>query len=246
MSKENLERILDQANKADWEIASQAWFRYQSICGTIAKNCGYPLPVGCAVFAALSPNSDYLGNIRDCGRVLAAARKGWSIDDFKVSSYGNNKRKAWRIVHGENPLDLIVFPKTRNFFLNILNPNDPHPVTVDGHIINAWNNKRMKLSDANMRLKRGVYDQIAEDIRQIAVERRIIANIVQGLIWYCWKRLHRIRHSDQMEFWGVDYMAAGLGFQPEMVGTSGIAPETSRVSSECSALSYAPENKMVA
>ena len=217
MSRENLERVLDMANDADWQIARQAWFRYHRIVAGIAARHGFSVEIGAAVFSALSPNSDYLGNIRDTNRLLAAAAAGKGLDGFKVSTYGANKVKAWRIVQGEKPLDLIVFPKTRNFFLNVLDPNDPAPVTVDGHIFNAWAGRRIPLNSAAMKGSQKRYDEVADAIRQIGAERRIISNVVQGSLWYCWKRLHRIKHSDQMEFWGPDYLAAQLGFELEMV-----------------------------
>jgi hypothetical protein len=214
MGKENLERVFNQASAWDIEVARNAWFRYQRLCGAIAQKHGFPMEIGAAVFAALSPNSDYHGNLRDTDRLLAAARAGQGIDTFSVSAYGNNKHKAWRLVHGEEPLELIVAPKTRNFFLNISDPTDPLPVTVDGHIFNAWANERLPLQSAAQRERSKHYQEVAEAIRQIGAERRLLPNVVQGLIWHCWKRLHHIRSSDQLEFWGSDYLAAGLGFGP--------------------------------
>jgi hypothetical protein len=213
MGKENLERVMDQANRWDIETAEKAWFRYQKIVSQIAFTHGRSMVVGAAVFAALSPNNDYLGNLRDTARLLAAYRQGLTVDDFGVSTYHNNKRKAWRIAQGENPLDLIVFPKTRSFFLNIVDPSNPDPVTVDGHIFNAWTGVRIPLVSAAQKLRHGLYDTVAEDIRQIGAERRMIPNVVQGIVWYAWKRLHRIKHSDQLEFWPMDYVVAGLGFE---------------------------------
>jgi hypothetical protein len=213
MSKDNLQRVLDTASDGDWKVAEAAWFRYQRITGTIAKKYGFGACIGAAVFAALSPNSDYLGNIRDTNRLLAAAGAGKGLDDFKVSSYGQNKLKAWRIARGEDALSLIVANKTRNFFLNIMDPTDPVPVTVDGHIFNAWMNRRMKLTDANMNLRNGDYEKVADDIRYIGADRKILPNVIQGLIWYAWKRMHRIRHSDQLCFWADDAIVAGLGFE---------------------------------
>lgn len=213
MGKENLERVMDQANRWDIETAEAAWFRYQRIVGQIAWQHGRTMIVGAAVFAALSPNNDYLGNLRDTARLLAAHAQGLTVDDFGVSTYHNNKRKAWRIAQGEQPLDLIVFPKTRSFFLNIVDPSNPEPVTVDGHIFNAWTGERIPLVSAAQKLRHGLYDTVAEDIRQIGAERRMIPNVVQGVIWYAWKRIHRIKHSDQLEFWPMDYVVAGLGFE---------------------------------
>lgn len=215
MSKENLERVLENVSQADWEIAGQAWFRYNKIVGGIAERCNFTTRTGAAVFAALSPNNDYLGNLRDTARLLIAAEAKMGLSDFKVSTYGANKIKAWQIAHGTEPLDLIIAPKTRNFFLNVADPTDPNPVTVDGHIFNAWCNRRVPLNSADMKGVSKHYDTVADAIREIGLERRLLPNMVQGLIWYCWKRMHNIRISGQMEFWGSDYLVAGLGFEIE-------------------------------
>jgi hypothetical protein len=215
MSRENLERVLDKATEADWEIASEAWFRYHRIVAAIAGRYGFSVETGAAVFSALSPNSDYLGNLRDTNRLLGSAAAHKAFDQFTVSTYGANKRKAWRIVHGERPLDLIVAPKTRNFFLNVYNPLDPVPVTVDGHIFNAWNGKRMPLNSAGMKGNQKHYEEVANVIRQLGSERKILPNVLQGLVWYTWKRMHGIKLSSQLEFWGPDYLASGLGFELE-------------------------------
>ena len=140
MARSNLTRVMDQASPDDWQIAKQAYWRYHIILSSLSGSLSIPLKTGAAVFAALSPNNDYLSNVRDAGRMLNAKRLGLGIDDFKVSTYGANKRKAWAIVNGADPLELIKANKTRNFFLNITDPNDPLPVTIDGHIFNAWEN----------------------------------------------------------------------------------------------------------
>jgi len=217
MSRENLERVLDRANQQDWRIARVAWFRYQKIVGGIAAQNGYPMEIGAAVFAALSPNNDYIGNLRDVNRLLAASRAGTGLDSFKVSTYGKNKVKAWKIAHGEKPLDLIRYPKTRNFFLNVSDPTNPYPVTIDGHIFNAWAGVRKKLNSAEIKQYARYYEEVAEDIRWLGAERGLIPNVVQGILWYCWKRIHRIKHSDQIEFWCNDMVVSGLGFERETI-----------------------------
>lgn len=215
VSKQNLERVFEQATPRDLEVAGAAWTRYQRIVGEVAARHGYRLVIGAAVFAALSPNSDYLGNLRDTNRLLEAARAGKSLSEFKVSTYGSNKEKAWRIVHGEDPLDLIVANKTRNFFLNVLDPSDPVPVTVDGHIFNAFQNKRLPLQSPQLKALSKRYDEVADCIRQIGSERRLLPNVVQGTLWYVWKRLNRIKHTDQLCFWADDAWVAGLGFEAD-------------------------------
>jgi len=175
----------------------------------MAHDFGFPAHVGAGVFAALSPNNDYLGNLRDCRKLLKGVQAGLPLEVIKVSTYGNNKRKAYKIAQGANPLDLIVFSKTRNFYLNIMDPNDPIPVTVDGHIFNAWEGTRLSLKGAAQRFRAKHYETVADSIREIARQRGVLANQVQGIIWFCWRRIHGILYTAQQELWSREARAAG-------------------------------------
>lgn len=211
---ENLKIVFDRADRADIKIAEEAWFKMNRLCSEMACKYGFEKRIGAAVFAALSPNNDYHGNLRDADRLLEAAKNKCGIDDFKVSTYGNNKRKAWRIANGEDPLDLIVFPKTRSFFLNIFDPLDPHPVTVDGHIYNAWYGRRISLKGAAQKGNHKLYEVVANDVRELAKEKGVLPNVAQGIIWYSWRRMHGILFRPQLELWDLEVKAANLGWQP--------------------------------
>jgi hypothetical protein len=212
---QNLCKVFEAADKTDIKIAEVAWIKMNRLTSEIAEKHGFAPRIGAAVFAALSPNNDFKGNLRDTDRLLASARNGLRIDDFKVSTYGNNKRKAWRIANGEEPLDLIVFPKTRNFFINVHTPEDCFAVTVDGHIFNAWRGERISLKGAAMKMNASIYETVATDIRALGKEKGIVPNVVQGILWYAWKRMHRILYyQEQEEFWDQEAIAAGLGYIP--------------------------------
>jgi len=215
MSRQNLEAVVNCASKRDWELGLSSWRRYNRLVGLISLKNHYGLAIGAAVFAALSPNSDYLGNLRDTNRLLLAARRGLNLDDFKVSAYGPNKEKAWRIAHGEDPLDLIVANKTRNFFLNVMDPDDPVPVTVDGHVFCAWQNKRLPLDSAELKALVKRYEEVASHIRAIAFDRKVLPNVIQGVIWHSWKRINGVRTTTQMCFWAEDAQMAQLEFEPD-------------------------------
>lgn len=215
---QNLIRVFDFADKVDIKIAEEAWHKMHRLTARIAEKHGYPSSVGAAVFAALSPNNDYHGNLRDTDRLLSAARAGLTLDQFRVSTYGNNKRKAWNIAfHGRDPLDLIVFPKTRNFFMNVNDPLDPHPVTVDGHIYNAWHGRRISLKGMAQKGNSKLYEEVANDIRLLASEKGVLPNVCQGIIWYAWRRMHGILYSPQLTLWDLEVLASNLGFEPEAV-----------------------------
>lgn len=210
---QNLRTVYDFASKEDIKIAEVAWIKMNRLTADMAEKHGFAPRIGAAVFAALSPNNNFKGNLRDTNRLLFCAKAGIEIDDFKVSTYGNNKRKAWAIAHGAEPLDLIIFPKTRSFFLNVHTPDDPYPVTVDGHIANCWRGQRITLKGAAIKMNAALYEEIAADVRSLGQEKGVVPNIMQGVLWYSWKRMHRILYyQEQIEFWDQEAIAAGLGY----------------------------------
>lgn len=209
MGVENLEKVLWRATDSDISEGCASYPRYNRIMSMIGEKWGYDARTTAAVFCALSPNNDYNGNLRDTNNLLEAKRGGWGIEGFKVSTYGNNKRKAWALAGGADPLELIKAPKTRNFFLNVSDPKDPVPVTIDGHIFNVWNGRREKLTGLRTL---GDYDEVADGVRQVAREYGYIPCEMQGILWVTWKRIHRILITPQMSFWHDDMACAGVGF----------------------------------
>ncbi len=210
VSVDNLKKTLEQATEHDTQLGLESFFKYNRIVAMIAAKTGFVTRVAAAVFSALSPNNDYWGNLRDAHTLLAAARDGLDIEAFTVSTYGNNKRKAWQIAHGAEPLDLIVAKKTRSFFLNVYDPTDPHPVTVDGHMVNIWKRKRENLVGLRWDDKKN-YERIADDVRVLARERGVIPSQMQGILWLTWRRIHGIKTDNQLTFWDEDLLAARLG-----------------------------------
>jgi hypothetical protein len=194
----------------DLNIGLQAWKRYHALLSRVAKRTGTTQDKATAVFAALSPNNDYLGNLRDAIRVLEAVRDGRLPEAVKVSTYHPNKFKAFDLAKGRPPLEVLKTPKVRNFYLNLLDPEDPQPVTIDGHMFNAWAGVRLRLDSAAQRYNAKHYFDVAADVHHIAVHQGLLANQVQGIIWFTWKRLHRIRHNDQLELLPADEMIVDI------------------------------------
>lgn len=212
VSVDNLKLTLQQANKHDVAVGHAAYARYNRIITLMATQTGATPRTAAAVFSALSPNNDYFGNLRDAHTLLRAAAQGRTLGDFKVSTYGHNKRKAWAIAHGIEPLEVIVAPKTRSFFLNVADPNDPQPVTIDGHMYNIWSNKRQNL--VGLKWRKSQYEEIAEDVRKLAREQGCVPCQMQAILWHTWRRIHRIKTTAQLSLWDEDLMAAQLGAHP--------------------------------
>jgi hypothetical protein len=176
----------------------------------IGYKYGYSCKVASAVFAALSPNNDYYGNVRDCARILDTVKQGKGVDSVKVSTYGNNKRKAYMLALGADPLKLLVADKTRSFYLNILNPSNKKPVTIDGHMINCWYGVKQPLS--GLRHESRQYSLIANDVRVFAKEMHMIPCEMQSILRYTWRRINGIKLDTQLELWNHERAIAGIGY----------------------------------
>ena len=213
MSLENLKRTFDQATPFDVTAGRAAYRKYNRIMHKLAEKCqATPRTAAAAVFAALSPNNDYHGNLRDAHNLLLACHRRLRLDEFKVSTYGHNKLKAWCIANGADPLELIRAKKTRNFFKNVSDPADKDPVTVDGHMINVWRGRRESL--VGLKSTGALYDQVADGIRGLADSVNFIPCELQAVLWLTWRRLHGIHTSRQLELWDVELLAARCGYHP--------------------------------
>ncbi len=213
----NLLDVYAQASQTDIVLASASYHKYNALTGEVAEKYGYDRDIGAAVFAALSPNNDYFGNLRDVDRLLKGTRAGLHYDKIKVCTYGPNKIKAWRIANGERALDLIVAPKTRNFYLNVRDPLDNHPVTIDGHMLCAWRGVRTTLDNAKMNPK--LYEVVATDFREAAKSLSVIPNRFQAVLWTTWRRIHGVKLTTvaQPEFWDVERLAARLDYRSNLL-----------------------------
>ena len=214
---ENLVQIWDQASERDIGMAVASFPKYQRITTQIAAKHGFTSVTGAAVFAALSPNNDFWGNLRNTDDLLAAAAADKDLNDFGVSTYGNNKVKAWRIAHGEDPNKLIVALKTNSFFHNITDPSNPNYVTIDGHMRNIWFGERVRIQSRNpktrvVKVDNKLYHVIADGIKAFAAEHELIPCEMQGVLWLTWRRIHAIRTPAQGELWDRDFIEARLGF----------------------------------
>ncbi len=216
MSHLNLIKLFELAHNDEREAAKTWYWRYHNITTRIAQNTEHSPVIAHAVFSALSPNNDYIGNLRDVRVLLESHRNGLGIDDFKVSTYGNNKRKAWRIANGACPFEEIVAPKTKNFFMNVYLPDSPDWVTVDGHMYWAWKGERgvvksrSHLNEKTANVTRKTYELIAQGTIEAAASLGILPNQLQAIVWTVYRRMHNIRQTQQMELIPFDLVAAGL------------------------------------
>jgi hypothetical protein len=195
----NILRVLDAADPIDVNEGRIAYFRYNELLKRFADRYSLPFPIVCAAFAALSPNNDYLGNLRSLKTVIEGFQSGRDRSRITVSTYGHCRDRALKYLDGSADfLGTVKGKKIKNFYQNILNPIDPVPVTIDGHAVNLWLGKIQSVKDA-----RGFhYETVANDFRRAAIAENLIPNQVQAITWFAWKRINRILFKPQLKLFG--------------------------------------------
>lgn len=191
---DNLAWMLRQADDIDWNEGQTAYRKYNQIMTEYADKYGYSLEKTTAAFCALSPNNDYVGNLRSLTSVFEGLANGVDPDDIVISTYNHCKHRAIHYLTGAAEFDSPKRgPKILSFYKNIINPECPEHVTIDGHIAAAF------CGDPNLVMKdvlmtRGIYRRISAGVNHLANEMNLLPNQLQAIIWFTRKRIYKIKY----------------------------------------------------
>lgn len=119
----------------------------------------------------------------------------------------DNIVKAARIRGGEDPESVLPQQKkTGNFYRNVADPSDPHPVTVDTHAHDAARMSKLPFKTDRGLSAVGRYDHFGDAYRN-ATPRvgETHAHVVQATVWQHWK-----------DRYGTNTSGAPRAPQPEM------------------------------
>lgn len=190
----------------DWVMAEGAlyWSGYHERFKTEFGDAYSEYTVAAAVFAALSPNNSERGNWQDLYSFRAGKRSG-------MHTYPQCIKRAEKIVKQYESSGMpisqvcrwVLGPKTFAMWNNIVNPTAKHYVTVDGHMVCAYQGKRVRLTEAGVTKKQ--FGVIARVISNLAEELGLLPCQLQAMLWIGWKRKYRILYVPQLS----------LNFEPE-------------------------------
>ncbi len=201
-SIDNIKRVLAKADYIDWSEGMIAYSMYRQTMVGLSAHYGYPLETVTSVFAALSPNNDYIKNLRSTATLLKGHKNEISVDRLTVTTYSACKLRAWRVLNGEPFLVFTKGKKTRNFYECIMNPHHPTAITIDGHMANIWLGKLQPLLAAAWASWN--YDNLAHDYRVVAFSEYILPMQLQAICWFTWKRINKIVYEPQLDFDSID------------------------------------------
>jgi hypothetical protein len=222
--------MLAQATAVDVAEGVAAYARYNHIMRTIAGRYGMALDRTVAVFVSLSPNSDYIGNLRSTVSVLAGVLQGWTVDQVQVSTYRHCLHRAWAYAHGQASfLDRTKGPKVRAFYHNVLDPTDDRHVTIDGHMTAIWRGRDLTMREALV-YSRKEYNEISYAIKRLAFAYYMVPCEMQAVLWHTRKRLKQIKYTAQQNIWPHDEPDMLEPYPERRVGPEHIVqPAASRV-----------------
>lgn len=194
----NLARVASLIDRIDYTAGLTTYADYHQLLRVLAEQYSTRLENVVGAFVALSPNNDYVNNLRSLVSVLEGLRHQRSRSSVTVSTYKACRDRALDYASGRRDFLLSTTgPKTRAFFLNIMDPTDPKPVTVDGHMVSCWFGQRLRMVEAAY--SSWDYDVIAEGVRQLAAEMHLLPNQLQAMLWFTWKRINNIVYSPQLD-----------------------------------------------
>lgn len=190
MSEVNVKRVLAKADTVDWREGLAAYPNYNQMMQALAAYYGFSLRTVAAVFSALSPNNDYMKNLRSAVTLLKGYREGVPCEDLVTTSYRACKLRAWRVLEGEDFLSFTKGPKTRNFYECIVDPAHQSAITIDGHMVNIFNGERRSMLEVAWH--KFNYEKLAHEYRVIAFSEFLLPSQLQAILWFTWKRINRI------------------------------------------------------
>lgn len=181
---ENILAIFHGASDAH-RASGMAW--YADAHRFALEISGGDIKRGAGVLAALSPNKAWDVNMRLAARAFQ--------DGVATGTLGVACGKANAILAGADPLDVMGKGlKTRNFYVNILDPQGAEAVTIDRHAYDIAlgernaENKRVSLTPTR-------YAAFCEAYRAAADALGILPLELQAVTWEAWRERWAWRKS---------------------------------------------------
>jgi hypothetical protein len=184
--EKNLEELILFAN--DEEVANGIGWYYKAhnICKELSSKYAVPFNTVCQVMAILSPAASWLQNVVSCERMLQAFANNQPISSFHVTTYNQNKEKAWKVLHGRDTFTLTRNNyKTYSFYWNIAFPYDDERVTIDRHAFKAMEGIT-KAGNKSFGVK--YYRKAQHVYKKCAEKYHLTPNQFQAIVWLAYKR----------------------------------------------------------
>lgn len=203
-----VQRYLDvyyQADDSDWREGKDYYTVLRRRLALRSELTGLTLEQLAGAFAALSPGvSEHLNYVSLDGCIRQVTGK--TLDSrVRIVGYRRNVYKAIQILTGQSPEVVLRGPKVRAFYHNIVCPAS-EDVTVDGHMLNIWLNRRGPIQ--GLKVTRQQFAQAKADMLEASSGTSLGPPQFQATVWLVWKRLNRILYRAQRRLWTPEFEEA--------------------------------------
>lgn len=196
----NLTRVWEQATPGERDGGVLAYDDYHQVMCEISNRYDVEPAKVAGAFCALSPNSDWMGNLRSAITMTHGWSHGWSEEEVTVTTYNANRGRAWRIMEGEPFESVFKGPKVRDFYRSIIEPQNQESATIDGHIANVARGQQNGMWYSGLTISE--YRKVKSCLQRLAKRNGILPLQMQGVLWFAWKRIHNILAADEAVLFG--------------------------------------------
>jgi hypothetical protein len=205
----NIEKVFALVDKVDYIEGLSTYNRHQVTIRKIAEHYNFGFVQAVAAFVSLSPNNSQMGNYRSLVSIMKGLNEGVNSEAIKIATYNHCKNRAILYLTGE--ADFLMEtkgPKIISFYYNIIQPENPRYITIDGHIYSIWKGKRHTVKAVAMSRWEKSYNEIAKDFFKVAKKNNLTPCQLQAMLWFTWKRINKVLYSPQMNLlvdqWNID------------------------------------------
>lgn len=172
----NLSRILSHATPNDIQTGLNWYNEFHLWCEKLGKKYNKDTFNVAQVFSALSPRNKLEKNKIDTIAVFEAIKNNVKPDQVKVSTFNNNKNKAFDIARGLRSINKNSL-KTYSFCMNVGLLNSDF-VTIDLWQLRALTGKHENKTPTNLE-----YLQLVDLHKKIASKHNILGYQLQAITW---------------------------------------------------------------
>lgn len=223
---ENLWRLYMQADALDHADGRTAYIKYHDLLLRLSIHYGFEFEPTVAAFAALSPNNDYLGNLRSlvsllCCRTSISATSLFTrtgMERATVSTYkACAKRAISYLLDGVSFTETVKGQKITAFYHNILDPTCSRHVTIDGHMIGAYLAQPLTMKEAQKWMTRTRYIEVARAVQALARQADMLPHQMQAILWMTRKRVLGVKYTPQFDLFNAQGEGQPITFSVETI-----------------------------
>lgn len=176
VSPTKLLRLFHQAN-TDQLSRGLSWFEEaNAIASALAKLSGRGTEQAAGIIAALSPASKWERNLEEAQAVLLGTTT-------THVTYPGNVKKAYDILAGQDPMQVLGGRKVRAFYQLVMDPTDSYTVCVDRHAVRAVTLRAWTSDKEEAQFLRYGYDRCADAYRTVSKGIGLLPHQLQATVW---------------------------------------------------------------